>query len=144
MAYHPVKVPDKVSLKVPNATSAIAPPPLHRRPGAAMSAQFKHASASECSMEVDEGTVRRIARLARIKVSDQEVKALETELSAILDWAKQLDEVDVTDVEPMTRVVAMTLKKRADIVTDGEIAADIVGNAVASAGNMFVVPKVVE
>jgi aspartyl-tRNA(Asn)/glutamyl-tRNA(Gln) amidotransferase subunit C len=95
-------------------------------------------------MEVDEGTVRRIARLARIKVSDQEVKALETELSAILDWAKQLDEVDVTDVEPMTRVVAMTLKKRADIVTDGEIAADIVGNAVASAGNMFVVPKVVE
>jgi aspartyl-tRNA(Asn)/glutamyl-tRNA(Gln) amidotransferase subunit C len=95
-------------------------------------------------MDVDEGTVRRIARLARIKVSDQEVKALETELSAILDWAKQLDEVDVTDVEPMTRVVAMTLKKRADIVTDGEIAADIVGNAVASAGNMFVVPKVVE
>jgi aspartyl-tRNA(Asn)/glutamyl-tRNA(Gln) amidotransferase subunit C len=95
-------------------------------------------------MEVDEGTVRRIARLARIKVSDREVKALETELSAILDWAKQLDEVDVTDVEPMTRVVAMTLKKRADIVTDGEIAADIVGNAVASADNMFVVPKVVE
>lgn len=95
-------------------------------------------------MEVDEGAVRRIARLARIKVSDQEVKALQTELSAILDWAKQLDEVDVTDVEPMTRVVAMTLKKRADIVTDGEIAADIVGNAVASAGNMFVVPKVVE
>jgi aspartyl-tRNA(Asn)/glutamyl-tRNA(Gln) amidotransferase subunit C len=88
--------------------------------------------------------VRLIARLARIKVSDREVKALETELSAILDWAKQLDEVDVTDVEPMTRVVAMTLKKRADIVTDGEIAADIVGNAVASADNMFVVPKVVE
>jgi aspartyl-tRNA(Asn)/glutamyl-tRNA(Gln) amidotransferase subunit C len=95
-------------------------------------------------MEVDEKAVRRIARLARIKVSDQEVKALEGELSGILDWARQLDEVDVTNVEPMTRVVAMTLKMRADIVTEGEIAAEIVSNAAASEANMFVVQKVVE
>ena len=75
-------------------------------------------------MQVDEATVRRIARLARIKVTDAEAKALETELSGILDWVKQLDEVDTSNVEPMTRVTPMTLKQRADVVTDGGIADD--------------------
>ena len=95
-------------------------------------------------MQVDEATVRRIARLARIKVTDAEAKALEKELSGILDWVKQLDEVDTRDVEPMTRVVAMTLKQRADIVTEGGIADDVLANAPSREDNFFVVPKVVE
>ena len=95
-------------------------------------------------MDVDEATVRRIARLARIKVSAAEVSALEQELSDIFKWIKQLDEVDTCDVEPMTRVVAMTLKKRQDIVTDGEIADQIIANAPAADAHYFVVPKVVE
>jgi aspartyl-tRNA(Asn)/glutamyl-tRNA(Gln) amidotransferase subunit C len=95
-------------------------------------------------MQVDEATVRRIARLARIKVTDAEAKALEGELSGILDWVKQLDEVDTRNVEPMTRVTPMTLKQRADVVTDGGIADDIVANAPAREDHFFVVPKVVE
>ena len=95
-------------------------------------------------MQVDEATVRKIARLARIKVTDEEATALEKELSGILDWVKQLDEVDTKGVEPMTRVVAMTLKKRADAVSDGDKADDILANAPAREGPFFVVPKVVE
>ena len=95
-------------------------------------------------MEVDEAAVHRIARLARIKVTDAEAKALEKELSGILDWVKQLDEVDTKGVEPMTRVVAMTLKQRPDAVTDGGIADDVVANAPARKDHFFVVPKVVE
>jgi aspartyl-tRNA(Asn)/glutamyl-tRNA(Gln) amidotransferase subunit C len=95
-------------------------------------------------MEVDEATVHRIARLARIKVTDAEAKALEKELSGILDWVKQLDEVDTEGVEPMTAVVATSLKMREDRVTDGGIADDIVANAPVREGHFFVVPKVVE
>jgi aspartyl-tRNA(Asn)/glutamyl-tRNA(Gln) amidotransferase subunit C len=95
-------------------------------------------------MQVDEATVRRIARLARIKVSDAEAKALEQELSGIFEWIKQLDEVDTDAVEPMTRVVAMTLKKRRDEVTDGGIADEVVANAPAADDHFFLVPKVVE
>ncbi|RUP09205.1 MULTISPECIES: Asp-tRNA(Asn)/Glu-tRNA(Gln) amidotransferase subunit GatC [unclassified Hyphomicrobium] len=95
-------------------------------------------------MQVDEATVRRIARLARIKISDAEAKGLETELSGILDWVKQLDEVDTANVEPMTRVVAHQLKMRDDVVTDGEIADQVTANAPLAEDNFFVVPKVVE
>jgi aspartyl-tRNA(Asn)/glutamyl-tRNA(Gln) amidotransferase subunit C len=95
-------------------------------------------------MQVDAATVRRIARLARIKVSDDEARALEKELSGILDWVKQLDEVDTSGVEPMTRVVPMTLKKRPDVVTEGDIADEIVANAPQREDHFFVVPKVVE
>jgi aspartyl-tRNA(Asn)/glutamyl-tRNA(Gln) amidotransferase subunit C len=95
-------------------------------------------------MEVDEDTVRRIARLARIKVTDAEAKALEGELSGILDWVKQLDEVDTAGVEPMTAVVSTSLKMREDRVTDGGIADDIVANAPVREDHFFVVPKVVE
>ncbi|CAA2138506.1 Asp-tRNA(Asn)/Glu-tRNA(Gln) amidotransferase subunit GatC [Hyphomicrobium sp. ghe19] len=95
-------------------------------------------------MQVDEATVRRIARLARIKISDTEAKGLEKELSGILDWVAQLDEVDTSNVEPMTRVVAQKLKMRDDVVTDGEIAEQIVANAPLAEDNFFVVPKVVE
>lgn len=95
-------------------------------------------------MEVDADTVRRIARLARIRVTDEEAGALEQELSGILGWIKQLDEVDTSGVEPMTRVIPTTLKKRADAVTDDGIAEEVVANAPASDDNLFVVPKVVE
>lgn len=95
-------------------------------------------------MQVDEKTVRRIARLARIKITDEEAKSLESELSQILNWVEQLDEVDTANVEPMTRVVAQKLKKREDKVTDGEIADDIVKNAPEVDDHYFVVPKVVE
>jgi aspartyl-tRNA(Asn)/glutamyl-tRNA(Gln) amidotransferase subunit C len=95
-------------------------------------------------MQVDEATVRRIARLARIKVTDAEAKGLEKELSGILDWVKQLDEVDTSNVEPMTRVVAQSMKKRADKVTDGEKADDVTKNAPMTEDHFYVVPKVVE
>lgn len=95
-------------------------------------------------MQVDEATVRRIARLARIKITDAEAKSLEGELSGILNWVKQLDEVDTADVEPMTRVVPIGLKQRADKVTDGEIAAEVTANAPMTEDHFFVVPKVVE
>ena len=95
-------------------------------------------------MQVDEATVRRIARLARIKVTDGEARALEKELSGILEWVKQLDEVDTSNVEPMTRVIPMTLKQRTDVVTDGGIADDVVANAPVREDHFFVVPKVVE
>ena len=95
-------------------------------------------------MHVDEATVRRIARLARIKITAEEAKGLEKELSGILDWVEQLKEVDTTSVEPMTRVVAQGLKKRVDEVTDGEIADQVVANAPLTEDNFYVVPKVVE
>lgn len=95
-------------------------------------------------MQVDEKTVRRIARLARIKVTDAEVTSLEGELSGILDWVKMLDEVDTKGIEPMTSVVAMTLRQREDKITDGSISADITKNAPLTEDSFFVVPKVVE
>ena len=73
-------------------------------------------------MQVDEATVRRIARLARIKITEAEAKGLKTELSGILNWVEQLDEVDTSSVEPLTRVVPIELRQRQDKVTDGEIA----------------------
>jgi aspartyl-tRNA(Asn)/glutamyl-tRNA(Gln) amidotransferase subunit C len=95
-------------------------------------------------MEIDEGTVRRIARLARIRITDAEVEALEKELSGILDWVNQLNEVDTSDAEPMTRVTPMTLRRRPDVVNDGGMADAIVGNAPMSSDHFFLVPKVVE
>lgn len=95
-------------------------------------------------MHVDQGTVRRVARLARLKITDAEARSLEGELSGILDWVEQLKQVDTSAVEPMTRVVAQDMKKRADVVDDGGIAADIVRNAPMTEDHFFVVPKVVE
>ena len=95
-------------------------------------------------MQVDEATVKRIARLARIKISDEEAKGLEKELSGILAWVEQLDEVDVTGVEPMTRVVPIRLKMRDDVVADGDIAEQVTQNAPMTDDHFFVVPKVVE
>lgn len=95
-------------------------------------------------MSVDEKTVRRIAHLARIAVSDDEVPHLQGEINAILAFVEQLGDVDVTGVEPMTSVIPMVLKKRDDVVTDGGIAGKIVGNAPMTEDHFFMVPKVVE
>ena len=95
-------------------------------------------------MSVDADTVRRIAHLARIAVSDAEVPHLQGELNAMLSFVEQLSEVDVSGVEPMTSAMPMEMKKRADVVNDGEIPDDIVKNAPATENHFFLVPKVVE
>ena len=95
-------------------------------------------------MSVDTATVRRIAHLARIAVKEDEVEHLEGELNDMLAFVEQLSEVDVAGVEPMTSVTPMVMKKRPDVVTDGEIADDIVKNAPAVQDHFFLVPKVVE
>ena len=95
-------------------------------------------------MSVDAATVRRIAQLARIAVRDDEIQHLEGELNAMLDFVEQLSEVDIEGVEPMTSVTPMEMKKRADVVNDGEIADDIVRNAPDTLNHFFLVPKVVE
>ena len=94
-------------------------------------------------MSVDAKTVRRVARLARIKVEEKDVPKLQDELNVILAFVEQLNEVNVDGVEPLTSVVAMEMKKRKDVVTDGHYPKDIVANT-QSEDQFFVVPKVVE
>ena len=95
-------------------------------------------------MSVDTATVRRIAHLARIAVDEAEVPHLQGELNVILGFVEQLSEVNVDGVEPMTSVTPMEMKKRLDVVNDGEIADDVVRNAPDTVNHFFVVPKVVE
>lgn len=95
-------------------------------------------------MAVDADTVRRIAHLARIAVAEEEIDHLKGELNAMLSFVEQLSEVNVEGVEPMTSVTPMAMKKRADVVTDGGIAEDVVKNAPMTEDNFFLVPKVVE
>jgi aspartyl-tRNA(Asn)/glutamyl-tRNA(Gln) amidotransferase subunit C len=95
-------------------------------------------------MSVDQRTVRRIARLARIAVAEEDVPHLQGELNAILSFVERLDEVNVDGVEPMTSVTPMVMKKRQDGVTDGGYPEAIVKNAPATEDHFFLVPKVVE
>ena len=95
-------------------------------------------------MPVDKETVRRVARLARIAVSEADVDALQSQLNGILGFFEQLSEVDVTGVEPMTTVVVTSMKMRDDVVTEGGKADAVLANAPASADHFFQVPKVVE
>ena len=95
-------------------------------------------------MSVDQATVRRIARLARIAVSEAEVPHLRGEINAILSFVEALGAVDVTGVEPMTSVIPMKLPLRVDAVTDGEIASLVVANAPLAEDDFFLVPKVIE
>ena len=95
-------------------------------------------------MSVDQATVRRVAKLARIKVKEENVERLAGELNSILHWIEQLNEVDVEGVEPMTSVVTVKMKKRADVVTDGNNPDDVVENAPATEDDYFLVPKVIE
>jgi aspartyl-tRNA(Asn)/glutamyl-tRNA(Gln) amidotransferase subunit C len=95
-------------------------------------------------MAVDAATVRRIGRLARIRVEEDEVEKYQGEINAILGFVEQLGEVDVTGVEPMTSVTPMQLRRREDKVTDGGYAERVVKNAPLTEDNFFMVPKVIE
>ncbi|MDF2981694.1 MAG: gatC [Devosia sp.] len=95
-------------------------------------------------MSVDAATVKRIGRLARIRIEEGEVETYRNELNAILGFVEQLGEVDVSGVEPMTSVTPMTLRRREDKVTDGGYPEKIVANAPLTEDNFFMVPKVVE
>ncbi len=95
-------------------------------------------------MSVDSATVRRVARLARLKVNEEDVPRLAGELNAILDFVEQLNEVNVDGVEPLTSVVEAQMRMRDDVVTDGGYASDVTKNAPASEDEFFMVPKVVE
>jgi aspartyl-tRNA(Asn)/glutamyl-tRNA(Gln) amidotransferase subunit C len=95
-------------------------------------------------MSLDEATVARIARLARIDVPKAERAPLAAELSRILQWIEQLNEIDTEGVRPMTSVTAMRLAFRDDRVTDGGRPEDILGNAPERQDDYFVVPRVVE
>ncbi|MEO9458905.1 MAG: Asp-tRNA(Asn)/Glu-tRNA(Gln) amidotransferase subunit GatC [Lentilitoribacter sp.] len=95
-------------------------------------------------MSVDQATVKRVAKLSRIAISEENLGKMEGELNAILGFVEQLSEVDVEGVEPMTSVTPMEMKKRKDGVSDGAKADDIIANAPESDDNFFVVPKVVE
>lgn len=95
-------------------------------------------------MSVDQATVRHIAHLAHIAISDEEAKNLEGELNTILTWVEQLSEVNTDGVEPMTSAVHMEMKKRVDVISDGGYADKITENAPASEEGFFMVPKVIE
>lgn len=95
-------------------------------------------------MSVDLATVKRVAHLARIAVSEEDAERMTGELNGILGFVEQLSEVNVDGVEPMTSVTPMEMKMRADVVTDGNKADDIVANAPNEDRNFFLVPKVVE
>ncbi|OCC25249.1 asparaginyl/glutamyl-tRNA amidotransferase subunit C [Croceicoccus estronivorus] len=100
-------------------------------------------------MSVDKATVARIASLARIKVSDEELEAMVPELNQILGWVEQLGEVDVTGIEPMTAVIPNTLRLRDDVVdadplTGGGRRDAVLANAPAAEHGFFGVPKVIE
>ena len=95
-------------------------------------------------MAVDKETVARVARLARIRIADEQQEALAAELSNILGWVEQLSEVETEGVEPLTSVVEVTPTLREDRVTDGDCREAIVKNAPQAAEGFFSVPKVVE
>lgn len=95
-------------------------------------------------MALDKETVRKIGVLAHIRLGEDELDGLAGELSRILEWVEQLGEVDTDGVQPMTSVVPTELPRRADEVTDGGIADDVLANAPDPEQGYFAVPKVVE
>lgn len=95
-------------------------------------------------MSVDQKTVKKIARLSRIAIGENEAAHIEGEINAILTFVDKLNEVDVAGVEPMTSVTPMALRLRPDEITDGDKVADIVLNAPQSEDGFFLVPKVVD
>ena len=95
-------------------------------------------------MSVDKTTVSRVARLARINIDDDRLEPMAQELSAIMSWIEQLNEVNTDDVEPLASVTGHALPIRKDVVSDGDMAEKVVQNAPESMSGFFVVPKVVE
>ena len=95
-------------------------------------------------MSVDVQRVKEVARLARIAITDQEAQDLTGDMNEILGWVEQLNNVDITNVEPMTAVVDTKIKLRQDVIVDGNYASKIVSNAPKTEDNFFMVPKVIE
>ena len=95
-------------------------------------------------MSIDTKTAAHVARLARIRVEEADLPALADEFNAILGFIEQLNELDVSDVEPMTSVTPMRLKRREDVVSDGDQVAKVLKNAPDAREGFFAVPKVVE
>ena len=95
-------------------------------------------------MSIDAATVRKVARLARIRIEAERVEPLAQELSGILTWIEQLNEVDTEGVQPMASSEAVQLPMRDDVVTDGGDPAKVLANAPKADRGFFVVPKVVE
>jgi len=95
-------------------------------------------------MSVDNSTVARIARLARIHVPEDRQQTLSTELNGILDWIEELNEVDTDKVEPLASVTGHSLPRRDDVVSDGNRVDEVLANVPETASGFFVVPKVVE
>jgi len=95
-------------------------------------------------MSVDSSTVKKVASLARIAVTDADAEKLVPELNSIIGWVEQLGEVDVTGVEPMTAVIPNHLRLRDDVVTDGAIRDKVLANAPQAEHGFFAVPKVIE
>lgn len=95
-------------------------------------------------MSIDTATAAKVAKLARIQVDEDQLPALAEEFSAILGFIEQLNEVDVEGVEPMVSVTPMRLKRREDVVTDGDQPQAVLANAPDAREGFFAVPKVVE
>ncbi|MGR3714900.1 MAG: Asp-tRNA(Asn)/Glu-tRNA(Gln) amidotransferase subunit GatC [Shimia sp.] len=95
-------------------------------------------------MSIDESTAAKVAKLARIKVEEDALPALAQEFNAVLGFIEQLNEVDVEGVEPMVSVTPMRLKRRADVVNDGDQQDKVLKNAPDAREGFFAVPKVVE
>lgn len=127
----------------PEVGPASVPPRLRRKSSLCYTADT-NSPFEAYIMSVDAATVRRIAHLARIAVTEAEVPHLQGELNAMLAFVEQLSEVNIDGVEPMTSVTPMEMKKRSDVVNDGEIPDDIVRNAPETQNHFFLVPKVVE
>ncbi len=102
------------------------------------------ANASAAGMSVDLSTVKKIASLARLAVTDAEAEALVPELNGILHWVEQLGEVDVSGIAPMTAVIPNRLRLRADVVDDGGVRDKVLANAPQAEHGFFAVPKVIE
>ena len=95
-------------------------------------------------MSLDPATVRRIAKLARLHLDEADIPRVQSELNGILGWIEQLNEVDVTGIEPLTGAASMAMRLRADAVTDGGMQEAVLSNAPDRAGSFYAVPKVVE
>ena len=95
-------------------------------------------------MSIDIVTARRVAKLARIRVEEADLPRLAEQLSGIVGFMEQLKEVDVTGIEPMVSVTPMRLKRRVDVVTDGNLQREVLANAPDAREGFFAVPKVVE
>ena len=95
-------------------------------------------------MKIDKNTTLKIAKLCRVKIEDHEIDELSSQLSSIIDWVEQLNEVNTDDIEPLSNVSMAKLPLRKDNEISEDNSKDILDNAPEKLENYFVVPKVVE